>query len=315
MGGFRAKSILKNMIPIGILSIYRRFRDDQKRSKISKRRLISVGELKEDLRYAGISRGDTVMVHSSLSRLGYIDGGAKTVVDILLQAIGEEGTLLMPSFFAPGPLYEKPRGEIVVDLRYEPSSNGAITEEFRKRTGVLRSSHPFSPIIAWGKRAKEMIQDHAQQEKICHQDSPLARLVSNHAKILGLGSAIGNLSMYHVLEDTWSPFPFDPYLPAQELRYIDANGKDIRRPVRRLNPIHAPSRIDQESSTWLRSKFESLYQKHAIISHFKFGDSQSWQISADKLLPFLIFLAQNGLTIYTRPSEYSLHLDHLKFNA
>ena len=46
----------------------------------------------------GITGGDVVMMHSSLSALGPVDDGAETVVDGILDAIGADGTLLVPAF-------------------------------------------------------------------------------------------------------------------------------------------------------------------------------------------------------------------------
>ena len=46
----------------------------------------------------GLREGDCVMMHSSLSALGYMEGGADTVVDALLDAVGPTGTLLVPVF-------------------------------------------------------------------------------------------------------------------------------------------------------------------------------------------------------------------------
>lgn len=45
----------------------------------------------------GILPGDIVLVHSSLSALGFVEGGAQTVIDTLLSAVGPQGTLLMPA--------------------------------------------------------------------------------------------------------------------------------------------------------------------------------------------------------------------------
>lgn len=50
------------------------------------------------LRELGVKEGDTLMVHSSLSACGHIVGGAKTVIDALVEAVGEDGNFFFPSF-------------------------------------------------------------------------------------------------------------------------------------------------------------------------------------------------------------------------
>ncbi len=56
----------------------------------------------DDLRRLGVRPGGVLMPHSSLRSLGTVDGGAAAVVDAMLDALGEQGTLAGPSFtFAP----------------------------------------------------------------------------------------------------------------------------------------------------------------------------------------------------------------------
>ncbi|WP_238314740.1 AAC(3) family N-acetyltransferase, partial [Methylobacterium crusticola] len=60
--------------------------------------MIGRKELVRDLRRLGVTPGMDLMVHSSLSAIDFVEGGAETVVDALLQAVGKRGTLLAPSF-------------------------------------------------------------------------------------------------------------------------------------------------------------------------------------------------------------------------
>ena len=43
----------------------------------------------------GIQSGDLLLVHSALSSIGQVEGGADTVIDALLETIGPKGTLVM----------------------------------------------------------------------------------------------------------------------------------------------------------------------------------------------------------------------------
>ena len=52
----------------------------------------------EGLRQMGLGEGDRVMVHSSLSSMGYVEGGARIVVEAFLEVLGPLGTLMAPTF-------------------------------------------------------------------------------------------------------------------------------------------------------------------------------------------------------------------------
>ena len=64
-----------------------------KRTKtpITKTRLI------QDLREIGVETGDVLIVHSSMSSVGWIVGGARTIIEALMEVLTEKGTLVMPS--------------------------------------------------------------------------------------------------------------------------------------------------------------------------------------------------------------------------
>ena len=97
-----------------------------------------IHHISEDLSALGVRRGGVLLVHSSLRSLGYVPGGAETVIRGLLHALGEEGTLLLPSLSYD---HATPRNPYF-DIRRTPSNVGAIAEYFRQRPGTLRSMHP-----------------------------------------------------------------------------------------------------------------------------------------------------------------------------
>ncbi|MEW6358421.1 MAG: AAC(3) family N-acetyltransferase [Planctomycetota bacterium] len=117
---------------------------------------VTQAHIVQGLKALGIVPCDVVMVHSSLSSMGYVGGGADTVIDAFLEAVGPGGTLVMPT------LCRKDK-----ELRFEtwniatsPSDVGKITETFRLRRGSVRSDHATHSVAAIGPRAVEIIQGH-----------------------------------------------------------------------------------------------------------------------------------------------------------
>ena len=61
-------------------------------------RTVTKEDLIRDLRALGVREGMKLQVHSSLSRIGWVEGGADAVLDALMTVVTPEGTLMLPSF-------------------------------------------------------------------------------------------------------------------------------------------------------------------------------------------------------------------------
>jgi len=156
----------------------------------------SVGRITRDLTALGVRSGAVLMVHSSLSSLGYVPGGPKGVIKALLTAIGCEGTLVMPTH-----TWDRPgRGDFRFDVRATPSCVGAITEVFRKMPGVLRSLHPTHSVAAFGPWASFITELHYAASTPCGPGTPYAKLLDAHGQILFLGTTFEQNTALHSLE-------------------------------------------------------------------------------------------------------------------
>lgn len=66
-------------------------------NKMEKRKLVTPNDIATALKDIGVQKGQTIMVHTSLSSLGYVCGGAQSVIEALLERVGDEGTIMMPT--------------------------------------------------------------------------------------------------------------------------------------------------------------------------------------------------------------------------
>ncbi|MFA7229743.1 MAG: AAC(3) family N-acetyltransferase [Victivallaceae bacterium] len=149
----------------------------------------------------GICSGDTILLHSSLKSLGRVEGGADTVIDALLELLGEEGALLMPSFQSGSEFYLVDRG-CIFDVRTSPSELGIITETFRKRPGVIRSLNPTHSTAGTGKQAAQLLSGHEKCQVSCGFGSPYCKIIQAHGKIVLLGVGHQSNTTLHFVENT-----------------------------------------------------------------------------------------------------------------
>lgn len=150
------------------------------------------------LREIGLRPGDLVQVHSSLSALGYVEGGPEAVVEALLEAIGPEGTLMVPTFNHMARAAFDDEREIF-DPRTTRSISGAITEVVRLRPDAHRSMHPTHPYAAIGPRAEELTREHLELRTF-DERSPLGKLIAAGGKIVLLGVGMNRNTAAHIAE-------------------------------------------------------------------------------------------------------------------
>ncbi len=177
--------------------------------------------LLSEWRDAGIENGDILLVHSALGRLlrnGF--GGEKLnpaiILDTLLAAVGEAGTLLLPLFnfdFCKG---------VAFDVRTTSSHMGVLTEAGRLHPGAIRTGHPVYSFAVIGKRSAEF--QNVMNESAYGADSPFAILHQMNGKIGVIDLPDQNsMTFYHYVEESLRvPYRYDKNFTAD---YTDANGK------------------------------------------------------------------------------------------
>ncbi len=168
----------------------------------------------EQLIELGVRPGEILLVHSSLSSLGWVCGGAVAVVQGLLDVLGPGGTLVVPAHSAdlsdpalwsrppvPEEWWEAIRASIPA---YDPLTTrsrgvGVIPETVRTWPGARRSAHPHSSFAAVGPRAAEITEGHAPDCRLGER-SPLARLEACGARVLLLGAGYDSCTSFHLAE-------------------------------------------------------------------------------------------------------------------
>lgn len=204
----------------------------------------------------GIQHSDLVMAHSSFDRfLGFTDvrggpsgfdsrppalfpRGVRGVIKVLQEAVGESGTLAMPTFPFSGTAFDYVARGQVTDVRKTRSKTGIISDVFWRLPGVVRSVHPTHPVAAWGARAEELIADSHLAKTPCGRGTPFYRLLELNGKILLMGTEILSMTFYHAVEEILEPeMPFSPFTKEWfTLHTRDAQGRLVESRLRLFDP-------------------------------------------------------------------------------
>jgi aminoglycoside 3-N-acetyltransferase len=174
---------------------------------------VTVAGLAGDLRALGVREGSVLLVHSSVSALGWVCGGAQAVALALLEALGPDGTLVVPTHTngnsdpaewgnppVPEAWWPVIRAEMpAFDPAVTPSLLGAVTDVVRTWPGARRSAHPHYSCAAVGPAAEEITAGHELTSGLGER-SPLARVHDRDGDVLLLGVGHRSNTSMHLAE-------------------------------------------------------------------------------------------------------------------
>lgn len=151
-------------------------------------------------RESGVEAGDMLLLHSSVKRTvrrllsERYPANVDIILDSFLEALGSEGTLLIPLFnfdFNAGKAF---------DIRSTPSQMGALTEAARLRSGTVRTGHPVYSFAALGRR-RDLFAN-IDNVSGYGADSPFAILRRDGGKIGVLDLPdVNSMTFYHHVEE------------------------------------------------------------------------------------------------------------------
>ncbi len=227
--------------------------------------------LRQDFEKLGVKKGDTLLVHSSLSSLGFVEGGADTVIDALLDAVGSEGTVMVPTL--TGSPNFSPASPPVFDVRNTPCWTGKIPETFRARPDAIRSLHPTHSVAAIGARAKFLTDGHENALTPCGQNTPYIKLTQLGGYVLFIGAKLHSCTLLHGVEEL-AEVPYHLQNEPVQAIITDNKGNQLTRKLK----IHfyGPAR-DYD-------KLAPILEKEGIMKTGSVGQANALLVKAKELV-------------------------------
>lgn len=195
------------------------------RQVIQKTRMpLTKAKLIEEFQIMGITSTDTIIVHTSLSKLGYVIGGALTLIQALQETVSE-GTIIMPTQSGdnsnPEEWQNPPVSTSWIPLikehtpAFDPESTptrgmGVVPELFRTLPGVVRSNHPIDSFAVWGKDKEAIIASQGLTPAFDDR-SPLGHLIQRQGKVVLIGVGYDSCTLMHYTEAKLGTLAMKPH--------------------------------------------------------------------------------------------------------
>lgn len=292
------RDFLRKITPNFLLTAYRRNKKDQRNKALENERLqglvLTHKDLVQQFQAVGIQEGDVLLVHSSLSKIGYVEEGPKTVVEALLEAVGAKGHLLMPNSPNPSLQLEYVRGLEIFDVANDASKLGAISEYFRKLPQAIRSAHPTEPVSCVGEDAAWFTKDHFGCLTPYTEKSPFYKVSARKGKILYLGVTLDNAGTnLHTLEDAVEDFPYPVY-------FTDSFTVPVRFPDGKVESMETRVHNPAQSAKRKCDGLIPLFIEKGVLQEVKIGQARALLVDAEGMLATMIQAFQEkGVTMYT----------------
>jgi aminoglycoside 3-N-acetyltransferase len=222
------------------------------------------------LRQLGLLAGADVLVHTSLSSFGYVRGGEDAVIDAIIETVGPQGTVLVPTLTGSEEL--DAQNPPSFDPDSTPCWTGRIPETLRQRPGAVRSHHPTHSVAAIGARARALTRDHEFSITPCGPDSPYGRLARDGGQILLLGVTHSvNTTFHHVEEIVGVPYHMQPGLVAARVK-----SRDQVRTIHLMLHRYGPHRCFE--------RLEPVFRERGIQREGQIGEAHARLIDARRMV-------------------------------
>ena len=248
--------------------------------------MITKKQLINEIININIKPTDTLLIHSSLKSLGYVEGGATTVVEAFMEVVNN-GLLIFPTH-TWGIIREDNQ---IFDVKETQSNLGAIPNAALNTNKFIRSNHPTHSVCAYGEKALEYTKLDDNAITPCGPNCCFGALKNMNAKILFLGAPLSKNTFIHSIEEEMNvPDRFTSHI-------YNFYTKDVNNDIINYNmPRHYSTKSPHISDHY--EKLLPVLMSNNIAKKVKLGESTSYLVDANKCYNLVKNLLKENIHIF-----------------
>lgn len=173
--------------------------------------MITKDDLKQYFIKLGIKKGMLLLVEVANFDYRCIVGGAQSLIEVLIDIIGYDGTLVIPSFTLdlkdPANLnhynrqqWKDIRKSMMPFNKKTSSPDDVLARQFLCNEAVLRSYHPIYSFAAWGRYAKAICDKHPLHFGLS-EHSPISKIVELNGYCLTIGTDFNDCIIFKYVQN------------------------------------------------------------------------------------------------------------------
>ena len=259
--------------------------------------MLDENDLIKQLEQFAVPGNCPVIVHSSMKSIGYIDGGAKTLLNALRKHFCKnDGLLCIPTHTWKS---------LVMDLTMPESNIGALPTAAACCSDGARSLHPTHSITVFGNGAEKFVEDEIHSDTPTNPNGCYGNIYRQNGYVLLIGVDHRKNTLIHCFEEMLKVKGrlTDNKIEAKIIH------KDGREEIRRLFWIDE-SKISDVSAFF--NKFEPAFRHYGCITDGKLGNADVQLCSAQKMKEVMdiIYERANGQELLSddTPLNESLYM-------
>jgi len=227
------------------------------------------------------------MVHSSFKSIGEVDGGPQTVIDSLLEILGENGTLIMPTYTLSYCSQFNKTGMGFFDVDESASEMGILSEYLRHMPNSIRTINPIHSVTAIGKYAHQISEINAKDS--FGPNSVFSLLHKLNAKIMIIGLSFDDsLTFFHYVEQSIGV----------SYRYLKKFSGDIVSDGKKYQDSYTMYVKNLEHN--IKTNYNdlgNLLEKNNLVKKVKIGKSTVKVMNSQNIYPFISSELKNNPSI------------------